>query len=270
MLRALAAVALLAAACGAKPPAEPMPNIVSAGPIQSLQWGAHGAVGLRGPYGQILTLEGDGQRSLQWAPEHRDALELEVRARIVDYGPDPGFPSVAPLVRFRLTYGHGQLTLQDPFLCPFTLQGGIDAYTQTVLPARGTVFRVAARELEISFFQPCKIDSTAAWPQVHVAISVLPVYAPATVVPRQHYTATLPLPAGLPIEPFPPWATEFRCFDDQGRPFAAGTGNMTFFTLGGALIAAPSVGIEQYATFQPIPVQAAAWGPPVPCGVEYR
>lgn len=268
MTRLLCTACAVLLACST---ANPMHNIVPP-ENASLKWGAHGAVRVRGPYGQILTLEGSGPRSLQWAPETRDALELEVRARVVDYGPDPGFPSIAPLVRYRLTYGHGQLTLQDPIVCPFTIEGGIDAYTQTVLPARGTVFRVAARELEIAFFQPSKIDNAIAWPQVHVAVSVLPVYSPQGVKPQQHYTATAPLPGGvgLPIEPFPAWATEFRCFDDQGRPFAAGAGNMTFITLGGELIAPPSVGVAEYATFQPIPVQAAAWGPPVPCGVEYR
>jgi len=153
-------------------------------------------------------------------------------------------------------------------------------FVQNVLPARGLALRMNAREWEFQVFSPSKVDNTDAYPVTKVAISIEPTYGAVDVatVPRQHYSATAPAPGGaLPLEPFPPEANEFRIFDEQGQPYAPGSGLITFFDMGGQLIAAPSVDIATYGTFQPIPVHAIAWGPPFQphgapwsCSAEYR
>jgi len=269
-MTATLACIVLALFVACEPPPAPkvhhMTEIFAGQSANKLNWGNTGKqLQLRGPFGQVIALEGDGPRQLQWAPEERDAQELEFRAFILNYGPNPGFPSTAPLVRWGLKYGHGQMTYQLPIVCPYTIEGGIDAYTQNVLPARGLVLRMQCREFEITFSQPSKIDQSAAWPQVQIAVSMQPVYASQVpLVPKQHYSANLPLAggAGTPLEPFPPEATEFRVFDEQGQPYPGGAGLMSFITLGGQLLAAPSLGLDVFADFQPIPVLAAAWGPP--------
>jgi hypothetical protein len=246
--------------------------------VTPLPFGEHGEVKLRGPFGQVLTLEGAGPKQIQWAPVDRRVEELEFRAFITTYGPDPGFPSVPPLVRWRLDYGHGQLTYQSPVLMPYTIEGGVDAFSRNVLPARGLCLRTSARELKMTFESPSKIDNTAPWGQVKISVSLQPVYAgEPPLVPKQHYAANLALVGGFPLEPFPPEATEFRIFDEQGQPYPPGSGNMAFIDLGGQLIAAPTLGVDLFATFQPIPVHAAAWGPPFDplgtgfmCSAEYR
>jgi hypothetical protein len=246
--------------------------------LTRLPFGEHGEAHLRGPFGQVLTLEGAGPKSLQWAPDDRRVEVLEFRAYITTYGPNPGFPSVPPLVRWRLDYGHGQMNYQSPVVMPYTIEGGLDAFSRNVLPARGLCLRISARELKITFESPSKIDNSAPWDQVKVTVSMQPVYAgEPTLVPRQHYTANLAIVGGTPLEPFPAEAAEFRIFDEQGQPYPGGTGAITFVDLGGQLIAAPTIDISTYASFQPIPVLAAAWGPPFDplatgfmCSAEYK
>jgi hypothetical protein len=229
---------------------------------------------LRGPFGQNLILEGAGTKSLQWAPDDRRVEEIEFRAFIVDYGPDPGYPSSAPIVRWFLTYGHGQQTYQCPVVTPRSIGGGVNNFTRNVLPGRGLVLRMSARELEITFFSPGKVNGTGPWPNVNIAISMQPVFCSHVgLMPKQHYVADPTGAAINPYEPFPPEATEFRIFDRSGRPYIAGLGIIGFVELGGHVVSGADLNF--YGSFQPIPVMAAAYGGPSPfppelLNVEYR
>lgn len=248
-------------------------------PAETMQWGEDAHVNLRGPSGQILTLQGDGRKSIQWAPVKKEALEVEVRVFIVDWGPNAGMPNEAPVVRWSMKYGHGKLTWNAPYLTPWPLGAGGQLFTDYPVPARGLVFRVNAREIELTLHSPAKLDASAPWPETKVQVSFQPTFgAQPPLFPRQHYCAFQPLPSGgIPFEPFPPEANEFRIFTAEGQPYTGGASNITFLTAGGLFLAAPSLDVGLWADYVPIPVYAIGWGVsfplgpyPYPAGANYR
>lgn len=237
---------------------------------------------LRGPSGLILELVSNGQRQFQWAPEDKRALDVELRAFIVDYGPVPPGPDAPdpPVVRFGMTFGHGVQTWNHPIATPYGLAGTIGGAQITVpwvLPARGLVMRMSCRELFFSLQSPSKLvdPATGPWPYTKVQVSIQPVHsARLPAIARQQYGMTAPPAGSFYLETFPPEATEFRLFDNQGRPFAAGADLITFQDLGGGQLGA-GVDVALYATFQPIPVNAIGWSagtpdPTVGVSAEYR
>ena len=69
--------------------------------------------------------------------------------------------------------------------------------------------------------------------------------------------------AAATLNVFPMTAREWRVLDQLGRPFAAGVQTVGFAGVNGVIFAA-AVDAADYADWQPIPFDAAAWGASAP------
>lgn len=237
--------------------------------------GAHGVVRLRGPSGLVLKLESTGSKEIQWAPIDRQASEVEVRAAVITHSPD-GAPASPPLVRLRLQYGHGSATwtqpLPDP---PFT--GGAQLLKGFVLPSRGAVLRLSAREIFVKAESPTRADHiTAPYAYTLVQVSFQPVFgAPSPLFPRCD-VCWADNPGALELQGLPMEAQELRIFNvNNGQPFAAGVLNVAFGDSEGGVTV--PVDANAMAQFVPIPAFAVlivgvpVAGPPgFFFGIEYR
>jgi hypothetical protein len=224
--------------------------------------GASDVVKLRGPAGQIITLNGDGPNTLQWAPDDKRAMELEFRMLIVDWQ-RPGVGSAAPPnLYWSLTFGHGQMTWYNPTAPAPALAALAGFFKPNLLPQRGLVLRLPARELK---FTMRALERQTDPPQpapdfTKIQVSVQPIVGMQTpVLPKQHgFYAPLLALAETTVQTFPAEATEFRVFDISGRPFTLGVLTLSFANLNSGTVGAPQ-DASLYATFQPIPVFAAEW-----------
>jgi len=233
-------------------------------------------VELRGPAGQVLELLADGPKTIQWSPVDRRALEVEVRILLTDYLPVGGLES--PDVRWRMRYGHGKHTWQSPRVCPAAFGAGVPAFVNNSLPARGIVFRVAAREFDIELRnmglqRVYHGDPYTTYTSTLISISFQPVFGMQTpLFPRvargKGFNVTT-LETVKTFQPFPPEANEFRLFDDNGLPFdsTAGAG-IDFYGMDGYAIGLAQE-LEMYADWRPIPFLAAAWGAGEPDTSEF-
>ncbi len=248
-----------------------------------MPYGEAGIVELRGQSGLILELQKDGPKVIQWAPDDKRALEVELRMHIVDWERTIAFPQ-PPLVRWKFTYGHGVQTWNVPIALPPSLASTAVNYEQALLPQRGIVVRHSVRELKIEprALARWDIDAPGSGPTLpapaytKVQISLEPVYSEDQQPPnRQEFVYGNPAGTSQ-FHTFPAEANEFRVFNLIGRPFALGVSTFRFTDLGGTAISA-AVDSSLYGTFTPIPPGAAQWIATIVApalaqsiGVEYR
>lgn len=235
---------------------------------------------LRGNPGEILTLPGPAVGGapynplmLQWNPEDRRALEVELRARIVEIQFVGGgiAASCMPNVRWYVELGHGSTVWTRPSK---PLVTGTTIKTH-LLPARGLMLRASVREMK--FFvgvDPFPADNIVfaglggTIAQVKVQVSYQPVVSQLAAWPRQDVTI------GGEIFQFPMEANEFRVRDQNGQAFGGGAGP-------GFVFIGPTVGplfastADLYADWSPIPDVANSWemaaiAPSTVALVEYR
>jgi hypothetical protein len=230
--------------------------------------GGESDVALAGPSGQVIELAADGVNTIQWAPVDRRAMEVEIRIRLLNHLNPDRVLSDPPLLRASLTFGHGKLTWQEPFIAPpFATSevGGLFAYHRYAVPARGVVWRVDARELKLYLQSPGTLSGAASYPRTSVMVSFQPCQAmERPVFPQMEYAVTA---LGPPIvaAAFPQAANEWRLFDANGLPFVAGD-----VVCAGLEVETYTVPRAQLADFRPIPFHAVGWLCDVPAYAEYR
>lgn len=268
MTRALCALVLLAACASAyeiderenEEPPKNMPISPHDG-LEALPYvGASDVVFLRGPSAQLLNLEGTGPKQIQWAPEDRRAMDIEIRARIVNIdGIDPLVPEPQdpPLVRWNIEVSHGQYVWHDPLL-QLPYHGAPQSIQQSAMPARGLQFRVTSRETRMQFQMQGTVKGVRVppFPAVTVSLSFIPVIGETLpLYPTQNFGNAFSVsdPAFGDTIGIPASATEFRVFDADGKPFAA-VGGLTFVGLVSDLYGTGT--LATYANFTPIPFNA--------------
>jgi hypothetical protein len=227
------------------------------GGYEVLRYGGGSEIQLRGPSAQILTLQGDGPQTIQWAPEDYRGLDVEMRVEILDWLPFVQEQS-PPDVRFQLQFGHGRQTYSLPqfpgILAGFT--AGAPFYSYSV-PARGYVHRMTSREIKMLVMQPSRVDGGDPYPTVRVAVSYMPTSGMAhNSMPLVHYSGL----GTVNLQPFPIEAREWRISNLNGAPFAALAATVNFLDPSLAFVAGGSVDAASLADWTPIPMLALFWG----------
>jgi hypothetical protein len=253
---------------------------------------------LRGPSSQLLTLPrvvfpaayvpGVGPVTIQWLPEDRRALELELRCEIVSSTagtaanlPDPTAIGDQPLIYYRLEIGHGKAVYTRP-------SGPTKAVSTTheqdyVLPIRGLYLRLSTRELKLTLYSP-GVFNIPPMPVTHptpckqsvVRVSFQPVLdsGSAPTFPRgdAHFAPSAAYAPG--VKQFPMEANEWRVRKLNGLPFAAGVTSLVFVGLnGGALALGGLTDAASFADWTPIPTLARSFTnglATVPMQIDYR
>lgn len=204
-------------------------------------------VELSGPSSQEFELNGKGRQLIAWEPRGSEAFELEVRARLTS---NAAANEDIPVVRFSVEASAGNAVWTEP---PEE-RPGTTPYLDFAVPARGMVFRVAARQFRITFFV---VGTNAGGPiaKSKLLVTILPVWsAKLDIYP---YAATQQPVGGANV--FPMTAREWRVQDQFGRPFAPAVATIGLLGVNGVLFA-PAIDAADYAEWQPIPHDAAAWG----------
>lgn len=219
---------------------------------------SHSVVSLDGTAGDVLLAQGDGVIAYEWSPEDRRALDLELRARVVDTSAGLG---ETPIVRYRMEQGHGDRSwsIPDP---PFGIVSGTLS-ADPILPGRGLLLRFTSRRVQITFHGGFNLAGGAvAFNKIGVSVQ------PATGPRAPTFPVTLAVPAL--VNPFPMGAREFRIRDVDGQPFSLGAAALVFSSLVGQLLLVIDVLTGGFGDWQPIPVLAVAFTPSVAMQAEYR
>lgn len=220
-------------------------------------------ISLQGPSGQVVELAGDGANTLQWAPIERRAMEVELMIRLLAHTNPAGINNDPPILRASVQYGHGVLTWQDPFMPPPFASGAL-VYENYGVPARGIVWRLAAREIKVVLRSSGRKSGGAAYPKTSVYVSFLPCDGMVRPVwPQNDFAVTSLVP--LVIAPFPVGATQWRIFDQNGAAFAAG--NVSYVGLESETY---TVTRASLADFRPIAYDAVGYVANVPIYAEFR
>lgn len=213
---------------------------------------------LNSPSSQQFTLEGTGEKIIAWEPTDREAMQVEVRARIMST--DAAIETF-PMVRWRTEVSAGNAVWKEPFQVPA-------ATTQSrnfAVPARGMVWRTGARQFRIGFTWDGD-NASAANGQAVLQVSILPVWG--TEVDTYPYAET-GARNDLNAYPFPMTAREWRLYDADGLPIDPADGLVVLFVgLGGALFGVNDPAL--YADWRPVPFDAVAWGSSAGVYASYR
>lgn len=219
---------------------------------------------LRAPASLSFDLQGvavGAEQILTWDPVDKQAMTLEVRARIL--GTNVG-NALIPIVRWWSEVSHGEKVWREP--PPFAQAAGVE-FQDFGLPGRGMTFRVNSRRFRIGFrndgarndvgiiVPPDPIKNT-------LAVSVLPVCTPGDAYPPSTYQT---LDA---IGSFPMTAREWRVMGLDGLQ-QGGTGpDALFWAVSGYQF--DDANQTLYDEWMPIPHDAAGFsfnaGAPPPPG----
>lgn len=220
--------------------------------------GLGGRVELRGQSTSIVTLDTMAPVQVRWEPTDRRAMDVEVRVvfqQVRGYVQGQAYPFFiyAPWIRWSTHIGHGKSVHAEPAQSfPTTSDSlaflfGEGAQLNTIaprvvshlMPARGLLFRVNARELTVTlqntgyFGQgakhqeeygatfPADPGNTPAptLPAVTMIASFQPVMG-LDIVACPRFTAFDPHnPSTGTFVQLPPSAREWRVFDSRGMPF---------------------------------------------------
>ena len=219
----------------------------SAEGLVKIPWAGRNIV-LRSPASQSLDIEGTGEKLLSWEPEDKEALDLEVRARIV------GTTATAlqtPVVRWWTETGHGNSVWREP--TPFDQSAAIRMRDWS-LPGRGIVFRVAARRFRIAFRGAGLVSDPASLVARNtIQVSIMPTYTNACGCP---YTSSNFAPLDV-VHAFPMTAREWRLMTNDGLPVSGGPPRVDLIAVSGAVIA--TMQQQDYDDWNPIPHEAAGY-----------
>lgn len=206
---------------------------------------------LRSPAAQTLelprTVAGAPQSSkvLAWEPDDKEAMTVEVRARMVATSAPA---TVIPVVTCYLEVGHGHRVWTEPGEPQRGADLDVEAFS---LPGRGIVLSLSARQLRIGFqnaggTQGENVESTT------VAVSFNPrccangaagsVFPSDFLFPEQ-------------VKAFPMGAREFRCSEQDSTNVPGGGPNIDFFSVSGFEFSANQSQLDN--GWWPIPHEAA-------------
>lgn len=233
--------------------------------------GVASSLRLEGPPGQRLTLQGllpngAGYNHIDWNPEHREAIEVECRISVVSNNA-PAFTKA--IVLYTLEFGHGSLTIKDPGpLAPVPTQPLSWGY---LVPDRGLIFRVAARQLRVNL-GIWGIESGGPWnpatARAQMNVSFMPVQSvPLPDVPRTDYRTAGAFSQANRMRVFPITANEFRVRDTNGLAFPAATAQITISSQN---LAGHTYDASLLADWTPIPWYAFIWQNDTNMMVQYR
>lgn len=214
--------------------------------------GAQSVVSLRSRAGFTVELTPGKVEQCAWIPKRRLATELDLQLQILRY--KGRYVDVPPRILWRMQQGHGALMYLEPRLGTATVTGNDAVQNGWELPARGMRQRLATRELTCEFLLVNADDDDGTEGLIlqcsfQPAHGAWPIVSPNTDVCGDEPGPPCVLPVG---------ATEMRfCHPETGLPFAAGP-TVRLFDLAGNTLASPA--LVSYATFVPIPSDAAFWG----------
>jgi len=222
---------------------------------------------LDGRPGDQVQLQGPSTAYYEWSTKGRRALDLELRARLVETSCAIG---ETPLVRWNLEIGHGAISWSLP-QGPLPIVSGT-LVEQPVLPGRGLLLRLSARRLRINFFGGFTIAGAPVGSS-KIAISVQPASGDRCC--NADWYTQLADPAALPPpphqQPFPMGAREFRVrLPNTGVPFPAAGCAVIYAGVAGGLFGPVDVFAGGLNDWTPIPVHAASLLTTVAAMVSYR
>lgn len=226
-------------------------------------------VALDGTAGDILHLQGEGAIAYEWSPSDKQAIDLELRARLVETSAP--FASI-PIVRWYMEVGHGDYSWSFP-PDPFPVVFGSPTQAQ-ILPARGLLLKLSARRFRIWFAGGLDIAG-AVVASNKVAVSVQPSMPGKQCCAAEWYTqyaAPLGGPAPLPrVQPLPMAARDLRIRTPLiAQPFAIGACAVDFRGVVGGALGIIDVALGGYSDFQPIPALANILLTSVAAQVDFR
>jgi len=201
------------------------------------------------PAGQLIELPpAPGSKLFAWSTKERLAMDLELRARIV--GAPPAF---FPEVRWSSELGHGRVSYSDPAPSVSGGLGGAIAIADEILPARGMVWRLSAKELRINF----RNFTVGLLPplSIKLLVSVQPAQGALPFVRRQQQIS-IPAAGSSSLNRFPAEASSwFLRSAFSGKALVGYT--VTYVSIANASIitVAPPVAMFE----DPIPVTAAGF-----------
>lgn len=213
-------------------------------------------VTLNSPSSQQFTLEGTGEKIIAWEPTDKEAMQVEVRARIMS---TDAAQEEFPMVRWRTEVSAGNAVWKEPFQVP-TDTTQVRNFS---VPARGMVWRTGARQFRIGFTWDGDNASQANGRAV-LQVSILPVWG--TEVDTYPYAET-GARNDLNGYPFPMTSREWRLCNQNGLPVAPGS-VLVFLGIGGAIFGVTDP--ADYADWRPIPFDAVAWGSSAGVYAAYR
>jgi hypothetical protein len=242
--------------------------------------GSKTIVKLRGPSSQTLSLIASAdptnphrpiasRQMIQWLPEDREAMEVEIRAVYAAVprqlpGPPP-VPLPIPAVWWTAEFGHGKATYRRPdHAFPSGAIAGLPAQDY-LMPVRGLYLRGSFRELKLTFYlgntlEPAPFDTGELVPSAKIIVSFQPVLSSvAPVWPRQQFAWFVGAgPTAMGIVLWPMEAHEFRVRQlGNSLPFALGSCFVQFLGINGAVIGAADANALQDWT--PIPIGAYSY-----------
>lgn len=204
------------------------------------------------PAGIVLTLPpAPGQRLYAWDVDGNVAMDVELRARIVSC--PPGF---LPLVRYSIELGHGRIVYTDPQPSVAGPLGGAVVFEQEILPARGMVWRLSAKQLRVNF-QNFTAGLAPPAPDIKIAVSVQPVLGAARPYRMRQQFVDVPAAGSSGVSRFPADFDSWHVRSAVSGKVLAGGYTVDYISLTNATIATvapPTLRFED-----PIPVLAAGW-----------
>lgn len=251
-----------------RPHAQPSAQDVRPGGGYQLPHGlGDSLVALDGRAGAQLTLQTTGPQIYEWSPHDRQALDLEIRARIVATTAPIG---TTPIVRWRLELGHGTETWTLP-VGPIPIVSG-QLHESPILPGRGLLLRVSARRLKLTFVGGFDTDDAAVQSST-IQVSVQPSSGDrcCNADAYQQFGDPGALPPPPHVQPFPMGAREFMIRNPgTSVPFGLGGAVVIFSSIAGELFGPLDVFTAGFGGWTPIPVHAVGLLSSVPVGINYR
>ena len=218
----------------------------SAEGLVRIAWSGRDIV-LRSPASQSLDLGGTGEKLLSWEPENKEAIDIEVRARIVGTS---ATVAQTPIVRWWTETGHGNSVWREP--TPFDVTSAVRMRNWS-LPGRGIVFRIAARQFRIGFQGDGIAGNPAAVIRNTIHVSIQPTYTAPCGCP---YTSSDLVPIGE-VHAFPMTAREWQLMTADGQPVTGGVPDVEFIAVSGRVVA--TMQQQDYSDWRPIPHDAAGY-----------
>lgn len=238
------------------------------GPGQRIRHGQNATpILLDGIAGDTLLLQGESELYYEWQTEQRDALDMELRALIVA---TDNQAAASPVVRFRVEFGQGAVSYNHPPSAPNSDVITFGNPLRAIVPARGLVLRVSARQFRV-FFLGGFDRKGGVVASNKIQVSAQPAVSRLESLPMQDYAPGTD-PSGIPFNlmPFPMASRMFRVRDVDGQPFFPGAAALAVFDSFTTLLGSADVASGGYGDWTPVPPLALTYGTDAPATVEFR